>query len=263
MLRVAGRARALGCRTMHWVSPQVWAWRAHRVHRVAEAVDALLCLFPHEPALYEGLALDVRFTGHPAVTRFRKAEPAEVSGRPVVLLAPGSRRSEIRRMWPVACAVAERLRARWPGVGFVVPRAPGVSRDALSGLDGVQLTDAFGPAALAADAGLITSGTATLEAAALGCPMVVAYAVHPATYAVARRVVRGVRHIALPNILADRVVVPEFVQELNPDVLAEVLVELIEGGGEQQVREVAQVVDSLRGEGALERTAEVVAEYLA
>lgn len=262
-LWLARRARARGLRVVQWVSPQVWAWRPGRTRTVARSVDALLCLFPMEPALYDGLGLDVAFTGHPAVDRARRVPGVRegLGDGPIVGLAPGSREREVRALWPVFVEVAALVRARVPGVRFVVPIAPTVDRAWLEGLD----FEAYGDLTLAgsaADVFLACSGTATLELAALGTPMVVVYRVHPVTYAIARVVVRGVRHLALPNILAGREIVPERVQRLDPDELAGLIVGLLGDKGAVQRAELRAVVEPLGG-GASKRAADQVVRQIA
>ncbi|MEM6928799.1 MAG: lipid-A-disaccharide synthase, partial [Myxococcota bacterium] len=183
--RLGKRARRRGHRVVHWVAPQVWAWRPGRARHIGRSFDTVLCLLPFEPEL---LAEHVHavFTGHPAaaVRPGARVRP----GSPAFALVPGSRASEIRRHWPVLCEVARRLRRRHPAAGFVVVRAPSVPRAALTGLDAVLVDDISDVAAV--DAAVVASGTATVELAALGVPMVVVYRVHPATHAVVRRLVR-------------------------------------------------------------------------
>ncbi|MBM4367479.1 MAG: lipid-A-disaccharide synthase [Deltaproteobacteria bacterium] len=209
---VATRARRAGLRTVGWVSPQLWAWRPGRRHAVALAYDTLLCLFDFEPALYAGTGLDARFVGHPAVDRLvkRRAEAG------VVAIFPGSRESELsRHLQPFLEAtrgyrtvlVAEgsaSLRARLrpdPRVHVVSPEE----------------------AMARCERALSKSGTVTLELALNGVPAVVAHRVHPLTYAAGRLLVRGIRFLALPNLLSDRAVYREFVQSFSAEALRDAL----------------------------------------
>ena len=249
LLRLGRRVRGPERPVVHWVSPQIWAWRRGRSATIGRSADAVLCLLPFEPPLYTGRVRAV-FVGHPAAAI--RPMPVPLPGRPTVALCPGSRPREIATLWPVFKEVARRLRARWPDAGFVVPRAPGV---VLGGLD-ARYVD--GMAAVAgADVALVASGTATLELAALDVPMVVAYRVHPWTAAVARQVLT-IPDIALPNVLAGRRIVPEHVQELDPDAMAEDLARLV--GVRGQVPRA--LVDSLAGEEAIERAADEVLGWL-
>ncbi len=250
MLRVGRRAKTDGFRVVHWVCPQVWAWRSARIARISAAADTLMCLLPFEPPLFEATSLNAVFVGHPAANAAVLPVPVRVT----FLLVPGSRREEIRRLWPVCRRVAQRLRIRFPDCRFVVPMAPGVRSSDLPGLD-VDFTRTFEPA----HAALVTSGTATLDLAARGIPMVVIYQVHPATWAIGRQLVRGVDHVALPNILAGRQIVPEILQELDPGRIADRLAALVGPEGDRQRIELEIVSADLDGDQALTRAGQIVA----
>jgi lipid-A-disaccharide synthase len=251
-LRLAPRLRRRGIAVLHWVSPQVWAWRPGRVRTVAERVDAVLCVLPFEPAWYAGRVRAV-FVGHPAAA-IRPA-PRFTPGAPRFALCPGSRESEVRALWPVFREVARELRRRWPSCGFVVPVAPTVPRSWLGGLDATYVGSMSEVAGV--DAALTASGTATIQLAALDVPQVVAYRVHPLTAAIARRLLT-VRHVALPNVLAGREVVPEHLQDLDPVAIARDLAALVGVRG-QVPREL---VDALEGEAAIARVADEVSAWL-
>lgn len=250
-LRLGAVAKGLGRPVVHWVAPQVWAWRPGRVRRLSASVDTVLCLLPFEQTR---LAPHVRavFTGHPAATIRPGARVRP--GTPTFALLPGSRASELRRHWPVLREVARHLRRRHPSAGFVVPRAPTVPHEALGGLDAV-LVDSVADTA-GADAAVTASGTATLELAVLGVPMVVIYRVHPITYALARRLV-SVPHVALPNLLAGRSVVPEYLQTLSPAAIARA-VDAVRG----QRQLPPDVIGALAGARAVRRAADEVAAVL-
>ncbi|MCA9491102.1 MAG: lipid-A-disaccharide synthase, partial [Myxococcales bacterium] len=252
MLRVARRARAAGVPALHLVAPQVWAWRPGRADRVAESVDTLMCLLPFEPAWFAGRVRAV-FVGHPAAVTRPVLTP--VDGRPTFALCPGSRTSEVRRLWPVFREVVRALRQTWPDAAFVVPRAPTLAPSSLGGLD-ARVVDAVAACAHA-DAALVASGTATLELAALGVHQVVAYQVHPVTALAARRWLE-LPHVALPNVLAGRAVVPEHLQDLDPARIAADLRRLV--GTRDQVP--AELLASLRGEGAVRAIADEVLRWL-
>ncbi len=209
LLGVAHAAKKRGLPVVHVVSPQVWAWRPGRVHTVAKSVHALACLFPFEPALYAGTGLNAVYTGHPLAVSSgpRLAEPGSLG------LVPGSRTSEVVRLWPVMCEVVRRLRPTkvWVAV------APEVDPSLLTG---ILWERAPTVADLARRSGrvLVASGTATLEVAIHGCPQVVLAAIHPVSWAVLRHCVHT-PFVALPNILAGRAVVAEHVQHLSPDAI--------------------------------------------
>ncbi|HWV08504.1 MAG TPA: lipid-A-disaccharide synthase [Pseudomonas sp.] len=238
------KLRHAGIKTVHYVSPSVWAWRQKRVLKIREACDLMLTLFPFEAQFYDDHQVPVRFVGHPladtippqadrAQAREALNLPADV---PVVALMPGSRGGEVARLGALFLDAAVRLRALRPGIHFVLPCATPERREQLeqllSGRDlPLTLLDGRSHEALAAcNAVLIASGTATLEALLYKRPMVVAYKVAPLTYKILRRLVKS-PYISLPNLLAQRLLVPELIQDAaTPETLAQVLAPLLEGG---------------------------------
>ncbi len=257
-LSLTRHARRLGIPALGYVSPQVWAWRPGRARSLARDLDRLLCLFPFEPALYTRHGLDARFVGHPVIDRLAGCRRAPQPRRYALL--PGSREHELERLLPVFLATAERVRALQPDASFVLGVAPGVQRERIApALEaGVELAEGLVEAARGASAALVASGTATLELAVLGVPMVVAYRVHPSTYLVGKALVRGVEHIALPNILAGEAVVPEHIQRLDPATLAEDL--LAVAGDPELPGRLAAVRATLGEPGAAGRAARVALE---
>ncbi|MWV12933.1 lipid-A-disaccharide synthase [Pseudomonas sp. R-28-1W-6] len=241
------RLRQAGIKTVHYVSPSVWAWRQKRVLKIREACDLMLTLFPFEAKFYLDHQVPVRFVGHPLANtiplqadrqaaRAALGVPAEV---PLVALLPGSRGGEVARLGELFLDTAQRLRALRPGVQFVLPCASAERRTQLEALLASRdlpllLLDGQSHEALAAcDTVLIASGTATLEALLYKRPMVVAYRVAPLTYRILRRLVKS-PYISLPNLLAERMLVPELIQDAaTPDALAQALVPLLDNGVEQ------------------------------
>lgn len=228
-LGLAARLHAADLRTVQYVSPQVWAWRAWRARSIGRACDLVLCLLPFEPAFYAQYAVPARFVGHPLADQVpldvdRNAARTALglpAGAPVVALLPGSRRGEVTRLGPDFIGAAMLLGAAVPGVEIVAPMASGEIRTlfeqqcAAAGGNRIRLLDGQARTVLqAADAALVASGTASLEALLCGCPMVVAYRLSAATAFLLRalRMVR-LRHFALPNLLAGEALVPEFFQE--------------------------------------------------
>lgn len=238
MLRLGARFRRRGLPVVHVVAPQVWAWRPERARRIGRSVDALLCLFAHEPALFEDHCSST-FIGHPLLAALPVAKPAP---QVTIALCPGSRPSELAQHWPALREVGRRLRRSLPGCRLVVPRAPGVDVSKLSGLD-VLFVDGI-DGLVGAHAAVACSGTLTLQLAVMGVPQVVIYRVHPATWKVARRLVRT-PWIALPNNLAGRGIVPEVLQDLDPAVIEAQLLDLLGVIGQRQVRALAPVVADL------------------
>jgi lipid-A-disaccharide synthase len=221
------RLRDRGILTAHYVSPSVWAWRPGRIHTVARAAEAVLCLLPFEPACYAGVPVTAAFVGHPLADEITPT-PTEVARRDmglsgagqVVAVLPGSRLDEVRRLAPsFFSAVAQLARTR-TGLHVIVPLARPVLRAPVEaalarhpGLPVVLVDGAARKAMVAADAVLAASGTATLEALLLDRPMVVAYRVQAFTAWLLRRAGLRMRYFSLPNLLAGGELVPELIQE--------------------------------------------------
>ncbi|MDG4554931.1 MAG: lipid-A-disaccharide synthase [Candidatus Competibacter sp.] len=224
------RLRVRGIPTVHYVSPSVWAWRPWRVRKIARSVDLMLTLLPFEVAFYQRHDVPVRFVGHPladcisphndpllARRLLHVDVPAEAR---IVALLPGSRGGEVSRLGPLLLDTAAWLWARRPELHFVLPAATPSLFDMLESMragraPALPMTLVQGQsreAMAAADVVLLASGTATLEAMLLERPMVVAYRVAPMTAWIARRLLT-ISHFALPNLLAGRELVPEFVQD--------------------------------------------------
>ena len=238
------KLRQAGIKTVHYVSPSVWAWRQKRVLKIREACDLMLTLFPFEAQFYQDHQVPVRFVGHPlADTIPQQADRAAARDalnlshdQPVVALMPGSRGGEVSRLGSLFLDAAVRLRTLRPGIQFVLPCSSPERRAQLEqmlvGLDlPLTLLNGRSHEALAAcDAVLIASGTATLEALLYKRPMVVAYKVAPLTYRILKRLVTSA-YISLPNLLAERLLVPEMIQDAaTPEALAQLLAPLLDGG---------------------------------
>ncbi len=241
-LRLAERVRPLGVKVVHYVAPQVWAWRPGRVRRMRERVDRILALLPFEPAFFEAAGIPVTFVGHPVLesgadagdaARFRAAHGLGGGERPVIIM-PGSRRTEVRRLLPVFGGALEIAARQMPGLrpmvavgalvrGAVEEAARGWPAGPVLVTDPAEKHDAFAAVAALGGAGLIKSGTSSLEMAVAGIPHVVGYRVNPVTAAIVRRLIR-VPHASLVNLLAGREVVPERLQQdCTSEALAEAL----------------------------------------
>nr|WP_296748343.1 lipid-A-disaccharide synthase [Thioalkalivibrio sp.] len=277
-LRLGAHARSLGIPVLFYVSPQIWAWRQQRIHRIKRSVDAMAVLFPFEQAIYEEHGIPVRYVGNPLVDqvaagdRDLRAELGLAPGQRLIGLLPGSRSGEIRRHWPVLAETARCLQAHRQDLHFVVPLASGVNAQMLDDAaprDGLPLTLLTGSGRArdvmaCSDLLLISSGTATLEAGLLQAPMIVIYRVAPLSYAVFSRLVR-VPHIALVNIVAGKRLVPERLQgAANPKALcAEALNWLDHPEELDRIREsLKQVREQLGSGGADQRIAAAVLEML-
>jgi lipid-A-disaccharide synthase len=236
--------RRSGIPTVHYVSPSIWAWRPRRMKKIREAVTHMLALFPFEAPLYQQAGVPVTYVGHP-LADLLPAEPNRLAAREqlrlprdgtIVTLLPGSRESELQQHASLFVRTARLIAARRPDVVFLVPLVNRTTRAlfeaalAADGAPGLEVQLLFGhshEALTAASVGLVASGTATLEAALLGCPMVITYRVPALTYRIMWPQ-RRLPYIGLPNVLAGEFVVPELLQDdATPENLAQALLNLI------------------------------------
>jgi lipid-A-disaccharide synthase len=238
------RLKRHGIPTIHFVSPSIWAWRRNRMAKIVQSVSHILALYPFEPELYRDTPVKCSYVGHPLADviplqvdqRAVRERLGIAAGRPVIALLPGSRQSELHYMAETFIETAKLLLERQPQLHFLVPLVSRETRlqfeTALWKLkaDELPFTLMFGHAAdaiAASDAVLVASGTATLETALVGRPMVIAYKMSPWSW----RLMRGMRYlpwVGLPNILAGRYVVPEFLQDdATPENLSQALGNLL------------------------------------
>jgi lipid-A-disaccharide synthase len=237
-----------GIKTVQYVSPQVWAWRQSRAATIREAVDLVLCVLPFEPAFYAQYGVTATFVGHPLADaipltvdkRDARAALGLPADRPVLAVLPGSRRSEVTRLSAPFMGTAAWLKERLPDLAVAVALASESTgrlfHAATAGMDlgGTQLVvERAREVMAAADVVLTASGTASLEALLCKRPMVVAYKMVPLTYWLVRRLgVAKLRSFSLPNLLAGRALVPEFIQQqVRPDLLGPAVLAALDGTG--------------------------------
>lgn len=233
-LELEARLKAGGIRTVHFVSPSIWAWRGKRVEKMRKAVDAVLCIFPFEPEIYAKQGIAAHYVGHPLadtipleVPRAAARQALGLGDETVVALLPGSRRSEIQYIAPRLFGAAAEMNQLRPGLRFILPVVPGLRhlveplRRQHADRVTVELLDGRSHEALAAcDVTLVASGTATLEAALFKRPMVIAYAMHALSWQMMKRM-RYQPWVGLPNILLRDFAVPELIQgDATPQRLA-------------------------------------------
>ena len=271
-LRVAERVRASApaIRTIHYVAPSVWAWRAGRARRMARFIDHVLALLPFEPPYMTAAGMSCDFVGHPVVegrtpsdseVAALRARAGVAEGGTLLLVAPGSRAVEVRRMMPVFTATLARLAPDLPGLRVVLPVAEGVAREVEEAAAEMaprpllirpeEGEPARHAAFAAADLALAKSGTVGLELAAAGTPMISAYATSWPTAAVLRRMLR-VDTASLVNLVGGEIVVPEFIQEnCTPGRIAPALLDLTANAEsrEAQRRAFGRVLAALGGTG--------------
>ena len=238
------KLRRSGIRTVHYVSPSIWAWRAGRINTVREAADRVLCILPFEKPIYDENGVDAVFIGHPkadTIPSFVDVESArQVLGLDegqVVAVLPGSRDSEVSRLGPLFAAASARLARRDERLHFVTPAATPKLRAMIEAqLEQAGVAERFTitdggsiDAMAAADVVLLASGTAALEAALLGKPTVAAYRVAALTALLVRLLgLLKLEYFTIPNLLTETPLVPEFIQEAaTPEALAEAVAALL------------------------------------
>lgn len=275
--RLMSRIKRLGIPVIYYVSPQLWAWRAGRIKTMRRHVDRVLPIFPFEEAIYRREGIDVRFVGHPLIDLARPRQPREQflrqltldPGKPVIGLLPGSRTNELERIAPVIAGAIPRILERVPDAQFVVARAPnlddalfeslGLSAVALRIVDG-QTDDVLN----ASDAVVTASGTATVQTALHGKPMVVLYKLSPMTYRLGKPLAL-VDMYAMVNLIAGRRIVVELIQDAcTAEAVADEAVRLITDAAYRAAMSAA--LDTVRlklgGSGASDRAADAVLDVI-
>jgi len=277
-LRLAKIAHREGIPILYYISPQVWAWRPGRVKLIARLVKKMVVLFPFEVPLYEAAGVDVEWVGHPLLDIVKPTLSKEMAfqqfgldpRRRTIGLLPGSRIHEIERLLPSLLASAQLLQKEIPDLQFVIPLAPGVSRATLSSRMNsisvpVTVVEGFTYDVMNLCELLITaSGTATLEAAILGKPMIIIYKVSFSTYWIGRALVR-VNHIGLPNLVAEKEIALELIQkDVNPQRIVEEAFRILRDPllSRKMTESMGEVRHKLGEPGAAERAGRIICSML-
>ena len=269
-LAKAIRRRKLPIKIIKYISPQVWAWNRRRIPEMARTLDLMICIFPFEEKVYEASGLLTRFSGHPLVEKLMVLQPKLDREERLLGLFPGSRSREVHHIFPVMAAAAKRLITENPEVhceAAVATPAHAQEMKAMAAKIDLPISITVGKAhslMQRATFGLVCSGTATLEAAALGLPYALVYKATPLTAIVARALIK-VPYLGIINILAGRPVVKEFLQgAATPKALAQEASHFLKHQEEalQLSRDVMNVASTLRSEGAYEKAAEAIVNRL-
>jgi lipid-A-disaccharide synthase len=274
------RRQAPQQRIIYYISPQVWAWNRGRIKRMAQSINLMLCIFPFEVDLYGQGGLRALFVGHPMIERLRHRKTATERDRNLIGFFPGSRSREVRKIFPVMLETARELRKHNWNLRFEVAAVseqlaqemkrllhghPADQADGLEAPATIQIK--VGEAAeimQRAWAGILASGSATLEAAYFRLPFVLIYKVAWPTYLAARLVV-NVKYLGMPNLLADKEVVPEFIQQrAKPNAIVKAVQPLIENANarERMISEFDAIIPKLGETGASERAARAIIEEI-
>jgi lipid-A-disaccharide synthase len=271
--RLAAVMKKLGVPIVYYISPQLWAWRRSRIKVMKRLADQVLVIFPFEEQIYRDAGVPVQFVGHPLVDLARAQEPKDSflreigtePDRPIVALLPGSRPNEVERLLPIVRDAVSIIRARVPQAQFVIARAPSLddrlfSRTQWRGVPPVEVLARTDDVLAISDVAITASGTATVQAALHGRPMVVVYRLSPLTYRLGRRFLL-MENVAMVNLIAGRRIVPELIQEdcTAENIAAETLALLTDRGRADDTRRALEDVRArLGGPGASGRAAEAV-----
>jgi lipid-A-disaccharide synthase len=263
-LRLARRLRERKIPVAYFIGPSVWAWRTYRVKQIARDVARMLVILPFEQKFYEDHGVRATYVGNPLMTT-SSGPLLDIAEGVSLALLPGSRLQEIRRLWPVMLEAARKLREKRPDLQLVVPVAPTVDRGLLHAPDVIFVDGRASEVLQKATAAIVASGTATLEAAIAGVPMVVVYKTSWLTWLIGRLLVR-VKFISLVNLLAGRALVPELLQSAcTAETIAAAAAPLLNQTPQRmrQIEGLQEVRAALAGPGnAARRVAEEVAQLL-
>lgn len=281
-LRLARKLRSKGIRNVYYICPQFWAWRPWRVNLVRRRFALALCIFPFEERFYADAGVPVKFIGHPLVGNVKPTVTREefckkyglIEGHTTITILPGSRRGEIAHHVPILFQALEQIRSAFGGkLEIVLAAAPGLDLEKLKAMFPAEWQVKFVEhdtynAVAAADLAIVSSGTATVETALLGKPMVVVYRLSPLTARLAKPLVRT-KYFSMVNLIAGRAVVPELIQDdFTPQRVAEEAAKLLSPSEEskrrveEMCRGLAQVRELLGPPGAVERAADAIAALL-
>ncbi|MBI2882839.1 MAG: lipid-A-disaccharide synthase [Candidatus Methylomirabilis oxyfera] len=277
-LRLARRASRLGIPVVYFISPQVWAWRAGRIRSIAKYVRRLLVIFPFEEGFYRDRGVEALYVGHPLLDRLASSPSMNEARRrlelegaaPVLGLLPGSRAGELMRHLPILLRSAKRLMTEQPDLRVVIAAADGLPLDLIGSFltqEGVLATVVQGrtyEVMAASDLLLVASGTATIEAAIIGTPMVIVYRLAFLSWLLGRLLIR-VPYIGMVNLVAGRRVAPELIQfHATPERIADEARRLLLSAEQRRHtrQELQQMRDRLGPPGALSRTVDAILECL-
>ncbi len=274
-LRIAEWAKAQNIKVYYYVSPQIWAWKQNRVHKIKRSVDHLFAILPFEPDFYARFGYEVEYVGHPlldAIEQYRKTvfsaeafrEKWNLGTKPIIAVLPGSRKQEVNVKLPIMLDALKGL----DNYEILIAGAPSLDKSfyepLLEGRNAKIIHGATYDILGCSEAAVVTSGTATLETALLNVPEVVCYKASPVSYSIAKRLIK-IRFISLVNLIMDREVVRELIQhECNARQIREELTLLLKGGAkrEQVLNDYALLKDKLGGGGASKKVAQSLLQSL-
>ena len=269
-LRIAEFAKSLGIKVVYYISPQLWAWKEGRVKKIRDYVDEMLVILPFEKDFYKKHQVDVHFVGHPLLDAISNLPDINIEGfkkenglneKEIIALLPGSRKQEVEKMLEVMLSV----RAYFPNYQFVLAGAPSLPKEFYQSYvdeDVHFVSNKTYDLLRSSKAALVTSGTATLETALLNVPEVVCYRGSRISYEIGKRLIgKNIKYISLVNLIMDREVVKELIQnELNTDNLVKELQLVLEGNRYQMLADYQALREKLGNSGASDHAASIIVD---
>jgi len=277
--KLAQTAKSLGIKVLFYISPQVWAWRQHRVHKIGKIIDMMAVILPFEEKFYKDANVPVRFVGNPLADETKPDKDRNSCfneyelehNKAVIGLFPGSRRGEIKRVLPIQLEAATKLIEQKPGLQFILPMASTLDREIFiphlskyPQLNIKLVRDLPYNVMQCCDSIIIASGTATLEVALMGIPNCITYRISPLSYFILKRMVT-IEHIGLVNIVAEKGIIKEFIQhDAQPQMIADEIIRTLDDAEYRMkmIEDLNTVRDKLGKAGGINNMAELVLEML-
>ncbi|MHB8482370.1 MAG: lipid-A-disaccharide synthase [Nitrospiria bacterium] len=277
-LRVARRAKQMGIPVTYYISPQIWAWRHGRIYLIKKLIDQMLVILPFEEKLYQKENIPVEFVGHPLLEEIQSFYQKEIlfkkfgltPSSPIIGICPGSRESELKRLLPVMLEASDKIKKEIPDVQFILPIASSFAKEKFLKRLGpyvTRITAVKGDTSevmAACDILMVASGTATLQAAIIGTPMIIIYKVSPLTYWIGKKLLK-INMIGLVNIILGDKIIPELIQqEATPEKIKLAIMELFQNKGKSEMmrRKLSLVKERLTEKRASESAAEAILKLL-
>jgi lipid-A-disaccharide synthase len=277
-LRFAREAKKKNIPIVYYISPQVWAWRKGRLKKIGRLIKKMIVIFPFEKKIYEEANIDVDFVGHPLLDSIRSQFSREeafqkfslTSGVTTIGLLPGSRMSEVKRLLPPMIDAVSLISKQINPVQFILPVAPGLDWGEVQSLVGSKcenirvVKNNIHDVIRISDVVIVASGTATVEAAIMGAPMIVVYRVSPLTYLLGKLLIK-VKNIGMVNIIAGKTVVPELIQhDVTPEKITSAVVQILKSPSKQQEirKQLSSLKEKIGKPGASLRAAQIITSLL-
>jgi lipid-A-disaccharide synthase len=273
-LRIARFSKKLGIPVLYFIAPQVWAWRKNRIHTIKRCIDRVICILPFEKRLYDSYGIDAVYVGHPfintvkpSISREQFLKQIRADGKqPIITIMPGSRENEIIKHMPVLLETVAIMKKSIPGMLVILPIAENIGKDILEpfkdSLGNTIIIRKHAYDALAyCDTAIVASGSVTLEAAILRTPAIVIYRISSLSYLLAKILVK-IDFISLPNVIAQKEVFPEFIQDIDPEKIAEKALCMVHNGKQEIQEDINGIIEKLGHYNSYESARDAVIGFL-